>query len=324
MQIKIKFYHKIILILCVVLFSGGILVQYTNISYAEVIGVVAPPVVKRIISVPTPTKDSTPNYTFNTNKAGTIVYGGSCSSATTIATVGDNTITFNKLADGIYSNCTILVKDELNKASNILLVNTFTVDTSVPPTFDFSKLDIKFDKDYVKNKKALKEKVKFHFKNTEGIAYYRASTYKELDSYSWKPMADSVKLEIDEWNKEKGEKQKFYFQFQAKNGAKSDVESKKVTYHPKEKRAIKQSSKKVRKGEILIQKGKRFKKNRDVALYFSKPGGGYYEPMIVRTNRDGVFEVQYVVNKPVGEYKWYAKQLSTGKKSEVLKYKIVE
>ena len=35
--------------------------------------------------VTTPTNDSTPNYTFSSDEAGTITYGGSCSSSTTSA-----------------------------------------------------------------------------------------------------------------------------------------------------------------------------------------------------------------------------------------------
>ena len=38
-----------------------------------------------VTAVTTPTNDTTPNYTFSTNEAGTITYGGSCSSSTTSA-----------------------------------------------------------------------------------------------------------------------------------------------------------------------------------------------------------------------------------------------
>ena len=46
-----------------------------------------------VTAVTTPTNDSTPDYTFSSSEAGTITYGGSCSSSTTSATTGDNTIT---------------------------------------------------------------------------------------------------------------------------------------------------------------------------------------------------------------------------------------
>ena len=64
-----------------------------------------------VTPVATPSLDNTPNYTFSSTKAGTITYGGSCSSSTTIAIAGNNTITLNTLSDGTYSNCTITVTD---------------------------------------------------------------------------------------------------------------------------------------------------------------------------------------------------------------------
>ena len=66
-------------------------------------------IIEEVTAVTTPTIDTTPNYTFSSSKAGTITYGGSCSSSTTIAIAGNNTITFNALADGTYNDCTITV-----------------------------------------------------------------------------------------------------------------------------------------------------------------------------------------------------------------------
>ena len=68
-------------------------------------------IIEEVTAVSTPTIDTTPNYTFSSTKAGTITYGGSCSSSTTIAIAGNNTITLNTLSDGTYSNCTITVTD---------------------------------------------------------------------------------------------------------------------------------------------------------------------------------------------------------------------
>ena len=68
-------------------------------------------IIEEVTAVTTPTIDTTPNYTFSSTKAGTITYGGSCSSSTTIAIAGNNTITLNTLNDGTYSNCTITVTD---------------------------------------------------------------------------------------------------------------------------------------------------------------------------------------------------------------------
>ena len=69
------------------------------------------PIIAEVTEVTTPTNDSTPNYTFSSTEAGTITYGGSCSSSTTIAIAGNNTITLNTLSDGTYSDCTITVTD---------------------------------------------------------------------------------------------------------------------------------------------------------------------------------------------------------------------
>ena len=68
-------------------------------------------IIEEVTAVTTPTIDTTPNYTFSSSKAGTITYGGSCSSSTTIAISGHNTITLNTLSNGTYSNCTITVTE---------------------------------------------------------------------------------------------------------------------------------------------------------------------------------------------------------------------
>ena len=68
-------------------------------------------IIEEVTAVPNPTLDATPNYTFSSTKAGTITYGGSCSSSTTVAVAGNNTIVLNTLSDGTYSDCTITVTD---------------------------------------------------------------------------------------------------------------------------------------------------------------------------------------------------------------------
>lgn len=90
-----------------------------------------PPAISQITPVLTPTADTTPSYTFTTNEAGAITYGGSCSSSAAAAIVGNNIITFNALVAGTYSDCTIRVTDAANNASNIINVNTFTVTATV-------------------------------------------------------------------------------------------------------------------------------------------------------------------------------------------------
>ena len=90
------------------------------------------PVIAEVTVVTTPTQDTTPNYTFSSDEAGTITYGGSCSSSTTSVIIGNNTITFAALLVGFtYSDCTITVTDSAGNVSNTLEITSFTVDTSL-------------------------------------------------------------------------------------------------------------------------------------------------------------------------------------------------
>jgi len=90
------------------------------------------PVIEEVTFVTTPTNDSTPDYTFSSDEAGTITYGGSCSSSTTSAIDGNNTITLVSLNEGTYSDCTITVTDEAGNISITLTITSFIVDTTVP------------------------------------------------------------------------------------------------------------------------------------------------------------------------------------------------
>ena len=90
------------------------------------------PVIAEVTAVTTPNNNSTPNYTFSSTEAGTITYGGSCSSSTTSATSGNNTITLDSLSDGTYSDCTIIVTDSDGNASNTLAITSFIVDKTRP------------------------------------------------------------------------------------------------------------------------------------------------------------------------------------------------
>ena len=90
------------------------------------------PVLTEVYPVTTPTDDPSPDYTFSSTKDGTITYGGSCSSGTTSATSGNNTITFLTLSDGTYSDCTIIVTDSDGNASNTLAITSFVVVTTRP------------------------------------------------------------------------------------------------------------------------------------------------------------------------------------------------
>jgi len=92
------------------------------------------PVIETVTAVTSPTSNSTPNYTFASTEAGTITYGGSCSSGITSAVSGNNTITFIALSNGTYSDCTITVTDYDGNVSNILTIPSFTVATTTLDT----------------------------------------------------------------------------------------------------------------------------------------------------------------------------------------------
>ncbi|MEY4722510.1 MAG: hypothetical protein RLZZ324_23, partial [Candidatus Parcubacteria bacterium] len=92
----------------------------------------AVPTLAVVTPVPTPTGDVTPDFTFSSTQAGTIAYGGDCSSATTTANAGNTTVTFNMLGSGAHSNCTVTVTDAAGNVSSALAVPSFTIDASMP------------------------------------------------------------------------------------------------------------------------------------------------------------------------------------------------
>ncbi len=101
------------------------------------------PTVSEVTPVTTPTNDTTPNYVFTTNEAGTIAFTqGSCRSATTSASSGSNTITLDSdgaggaLPDGSYTNCRLTVTDSVDfgsaNVSSALSISSFTIATAAP------------------------------------------------------------------------------------------------------------------------------------------------------------------------------------------------
>ena len=66
------------------------------------------PIVSEITAIGS-TQDTTPDYTFNCSRSGKITYSGGCTSSTTTAVSGANTITFDELALGVYNNCKVNV-----------------------------------------------------------------------------------------------------------------------------------------------------------------------------------------------------------------------
>ncbi len=110
--------------------SEGVKEEYSIISI----------VLAEVTAITTPTTDTTPDYTFSSTESGAITYGGSCSSSTTIAISGNNTITLSSLSDGTYADCTIKVSKTMktNKSktnlSGSLTITSFTIITSTDNT----------------------------------------------------------------------------------------------------------------------------------------------------------------------------------------------
>ena len=94
-------------------------------------------VLKEVTAITTPTSDTTPDYTFSSTESGTITYGGSCSSNTTSAISGNNTITLSSLSVGTYADCTITVSKTMTnnksekKLSDSLTITSFTVSSTL-------------------------------------------------------------------------------------------------------------------------------------------------------------------------------------------------
>ena len=100
------------------------------------------PVIAEVTFVTTPTNDSTPDYTFSSDEAGTITYGGSCSSSTTSAVSGNNTITLVSLSGGTYSDCTITVTDTAGNVSSTLTFSSFSVIEQMGGSFQGVELSL--------------------------------------------------------------------------------------------------------------------------------------------------------------------------------------
>ena len=119
----------------------------TAFTYNATVVDITAPVVSEVTPVsPVLTNDTTPDYTFSSTETGSIIYSGWCSSLTTTAISGNNTITLDTLIDGVYSSCTVTVVDSYSNTGNIITLSPFTVDATSPtviltgtpnPTNDF-------------------------------------------------------------------------------------------------------------------------------------------------------------------------------------------
>ena len=86
------------------------------------------PTLREIIPITSNTSDNTPSYTFRSSSKGDISYQGRCKSSQQKADIGNNIITFEKLEDGYYDDCSITVTDQEGVISNVLQVTPFSID----------------------------------------------------------------------------------------------------------------------------------------------------------------------------------------------------
>lgn len=127
------------------------------------------------VAIELTTSDTTPEYKFSSSKAGTIIYGGACTSTTTAAVPGDNSIVFSELAFGTYSDCTITVVDSLGNVSDPLLVSSFTITQITQPSTEPT------DKEQCKNN-GWREFVNPSFKNQGDCVSFVATKGKNPPS----------------------------------------------------------------------------------------------------------------------------------------------
>jgi hypothetical protein len=106
---------------------------------ALIISTPVPPTLTEVTPVTTPTFDTTPTYVFHSTEAGDITYSGGCTSSTTVAVVGNNTINFDSLAVGTH-NCTITVTD-IDMEFRNLPVTQFVINPVVPNTVVVNSLN---------------------------------------------------------------------------------------------------------------------------------------------------------------------------------------
>ena len=100
--------------------TGSVLV-YTNV-----------PSLTMETPIPLHTSSSSPSFTFTASVAGLICYNGGYYGDLIYAQLGTNTIQFDALSDGTYSDLSIDISDAAGNKSAVLDIPSFTIDTSAP------------------------------------------------------------------------------------------------------------------------------------------------------------------------------------------------
>ena len=180
-------------------------------------------------------------------------------------------------------------------------------------TANFSEINISSEVDG--------KKAKLGFENISNIPEYKISSHDDFKNSNWENVSNEESIDLNVY--ESG-KFKYYIKFRDIAGNESETFTESFNYTPD--RFIKNSRSNLRKGDTLIQTGKRFSKNSTVTLYFSDINGNFDsskpQKLKVQTSSSGGFSVNYLVKKLPGKYKWYAVDEKNGKKSKVISYKI--
>jgi uncharacterized protein (TIGR03790 family) len=88
-------------------------------------------VVSSVSTIPTPSTNRAPSFTFSSSKAGTLLFAGPCTpSSGTSVSPGSNTVTFNPLFNDTYSNCAFSVVDSLGYDSATTTLNSFSINAA--------------------------------------------------------------------------------------------------------------------------------------------------------------------------------------------------
>jgi hypothetical protein len=232
-----------------------------------------------------------------------------------------------KYSDGIYIATSktikaIAIKGGMNSSDIItktyVIKNTNNGNGTGDGAIYFNNTEVKFSSKEVSNGITYKQKISLYFKNIDQATKYMISRKHDFSGASWKDKKSKIKISLSS----SGGKRSYYIKFKAADGSESRVFKKTVTYKSEVKPHITNSKDVVSRGNILVQSGSGFKKNSEVKLYFSKPDGSYYTPQTLHADSDGKFSVSYKVNKPKGTYSWYAKDVTTGKKSSLEYYEV--
>jgi len=128
------------------------------------------PSLTEVMPITSNTFNDSPTYTFRSSSEGKISYSGDCKSLQHKAKIGDNVITFNKLKDGYYDNCSISVINQEGVESKELQISPFSINKD-------KEIEII---DFVTPKRLAT--LDYKLKESSGIIYIDGKLYTHTDS----------------------------------------------------------------------------------------------------------------------------------------------